>query len=222
MRSPKQSLFRVLVERQRRKSIAAGNSPTDDLPLSGGKTYTVPKQAECRSSSSSSSGRGAGGRHRSPPTLGRYDASCSGAPFSSSSSSSVQNSTVNEEENGNVQSPPMENHVVTSSSSPSSSAAPTAPASDGGSINNSSSKSRDVGRYLWSAALRTGADGGGTQAMIRAFLEGRLGSERVKVIHEAIAHNLRERTEFDAVDCFDRDDVIDYLPLFLQLVQSSG
>ena len=121
-------------------------------------------------------------------------------------------------------SPPMENHVVTSSSSPSSSAvAPTAAASDGASINNSSSnKSRDVGRYLWSAALSVSADGGGTQAMIRAFLEGRLGSERVKVIHEAIARNLRERTEFDAVDCFDRDDVIDYLPLFLQLVESSG
>ena len=221
MRSPKQSLFRVLVERQRRKSIAAGNSPTDDLPLSGGKTYTVPKQAECRSSSSG--GRGTGGRHRSPPTPGRHGASCSDAPFSSSSSSSVQDATVHEEENGNVQSPPMENHVVTSSSSPSSSAvAPTAAASDGASINNSSSKSRDVGRYLWSAALSVSADGGGTQAMIRAFLEGRLGSERVKVIHEAIARNLRERTEFDAVDCFDRDDVIDYLPLFLQLVESSG
>ena len=129
---------------------------------------------------------------------------------------------MHEEENGNVQSPPMENHVVTSSSSPTSSAVPTAAGSDGASISNSSSKSRDVGRYLWSAALRTGADGGSTQAMIRAFLEGRLGSERVKVIHEAIARNLCERTEFDAVDCFDRDDVIDYLPLFLQLVQSSG
>ena len=55
--------------------------------------------------------------------------------------------------------------------------------------------------------------------MLRAFLEGRLGSVTFSTAHQQMATSLHRHASFSVVEAAMPDDFSDYFPLMLRLVQ---
>ena len=90
------------------------------------------------------------------------------------------------------------------------------------SVSEGSNTQRDVCKYLWQAALKGTADSFGVQEMIRAFLEGRLGSYRVKTVFDSMKADLLHNSEFESVSVFNSDELLDYAPLFMKLAEQEN